>query len=117
VQLTLLITGGLEMLLGMQLDPVEVIVIERQAAQRRVHCGSQLFERGLVEAAKGGATVAVGTRLATGVADDAAVRVAHSEDQHLQGTAVELFVQAAELRGVGTIGDQQQGARGFLGGQ
>ncbi|MNG01041.1 hypothetical protein D3C84_840010 [compost metagenome] len=37
MQLTLLVTGHLEMLTGVQFDPVQIVVIERQAAQRRRH--------------------------------------------------------------------------------
>ncbi|MNP39855.1 hypothetical protein D3C76_1334450 [compost metagenome] len=36
VQLSLFIAGTLEMLLGVEIDPIQVVVVERQAAQRRV---------------------------------------------------------------------------------
>ncbi|MNI22597.1 hypothetical protein D3C73_761550 [compost metagenome] len=37
VQFALFVTGGLKVLLGVQLDPVEVVVVEGQAAQRRIY--------------------------------------------------------------------------------
>jgi len=87
LQLALLVAGGLEVLLGVAFDPVQIIVIKGQAAQRRIRGGGQLLERGAVECAQLRAAGTVGARLAAGVANDPVIAAAHRQYQHLQGTA------------------------------
>ncbi|MNF74690.1 hypothetical protein D3C84_567290 [compost metagenome] len=110
VQFALFVAGRLEVLLCVQFDPVEIVIVECQAAQRRVQRRGQLLDCRRIETAELRATVAVGARLPAGVMDDAVVSVADGEDQHLQLAALQFLVQPGQCRGVRTVGDQQQGA-------
>jgi hypothetical protein len=66
VQFALFVAGTLEMLLGVQFDPVQIVVIEGQAAQRCIQRRGELLERGLIEATQRRAAIAVGARPAIG---------------------------------------------------
>ncbi len=117
VQFTLLVAGGFEMALGMQFDPVQVVIIEGQAAQRRVGGLCQLLECVGVEATQLRAAIAVGARLAGGITNHPALFAADGQHQYLQLAVVQLLVEGGELRRVGPVGHQHQGAWGFLGEQ
>ncbi|MCY1405066.1 hypothetical protein D9M71_202980 [compost metagenome] len=75
--------GLLEVPLRVQFDPVQVIIVKRQAAQRCIGSLGQLFQPGLVEAPQQDAAVAVGAWLTVIAAQHAVIAAAHGQYQHL----------------------------------
>ena len=79
MQFTLFGAGALEVLLRVQFDPVQIIVIQGQAAEGRIDSRSQLFDCRLIKTAQFRAPVGIGARLPAGVVDHAAVLAAHRQ--------------------------------------
>ncbi|MNZ92203.1 hypothetical protein D3C78_1112190 [compost metagenome] len=105
-----IVAGGLEVLAGVQLDPVQVVVVQGQAAQRRVGCTGQLPDGRCIEAGEQRTAVGIHPRLSMGVAQHAAILRADRENQHLQAATLQALADPVELAGVGAIGQQHQGA-------
>ncbi|MCY1402395.1 hypothetical protein D9M71_175350 [compost metagenome] len=117
VDFRLFALAGLEVPLGVQFDPVEVVVVQRQAAQRRIGGVGQLLQAVGIEAAEHRLAAGIQARLATAVAQHAAVLIADGEDQHLQVTAFQRLLDRIQLCGVSAVGGQHQGAGRVFGGE
>ncbi|MCY1412708.1 hypothetical protein D9M71_281220 [compost metagenome] len=117
VHLLRVVADCLEVLPGMQLDPVQVVVVQGQAAQRSV-CGTgQLLDGVGIETGQQRASVGIDARLPMGIAQNATILAADGKDQHLQLATLQVLADLVELGRIGAIGQQHQGAGRMLGGQ
>ncbi|MNZ63871.1 hypothetical protein D3C78_820260 [compost metagenome] len=115
MHLLLIALHCLEVLLRVQRDPVQVVIVERQAAQWRVRRLRQVFQRLGIEGRLHGLAIIRSPRASLGIEQHAAVGIADCQHQHLQVTAGQALGNVVKLLGCCTIGDQQQGARHFFG--
>ena len=106
----------LEMPLRVQRHPVQVVIIQGQAAQRCAGGVGQLLDGAGVERAQHGLAVLVHARLAPGLAQHAAIRRPGGQNQYLEVGRFGQLLHLRQLAGVRAVCHQQHRAarlRGF----
>ncbi|MNJ39496.1 hypothetical protein D3C77_343710 [compost metagenome] len=112
-----LILDCLEMLLRMQGYPIKIVIVEGQAAQRRVGGLGQAFEALGIEACQQRAAIVTDARPPLFIVQHAPVLTPHRQYQYLQVAALDGRGDGRELLGIGAIGDQHQSPGQLFGSQ